>query len=285
MPIPALAPNLPARLAACLVGFVALSTAGAAGAAPATWQTDGAVGVNQVSYTLTFTCAGPTSVCDPLNAYSDTQVSTLTGGAGLDLDADLDALQFDTDSLQDVGLGPAPAYLTLVGSDLIFAGLPLFGVPEVVAPEVFSTDNPVVALTGLELPAPGSYPFVTQMTWGGHGDVVGDLAAVIPEIQVNPALVPVSGTLVVLGDVDFDGQVEFEIRDLQADTTSVEQYVEGTLVIDVHVSASLLANLSGEIEGDAPPPVPVLGGVAAGLLGVLLGAFGMRSARRRSTRV
>ena len=129
-----------------------------------------------------------------------------------------------------------------------------------VAPVVFSTDSPVIAVTGLELPAPGSYAINTSMTWGGHGDVVGDLAGAIPEIQVTPALVPVTATLVVLGDVDLDGYVEFEIRDLQTLTMTVDQYVEGTLVIDVQVTATLLANLSGRSKPRPPRPSPCWAG-------------------------
>ena len=121
MPIPFFSSKSPSTRVASAIGLLAAWTASAASAAPAIWQTDGSVGVSQVSYTLTFDCTGPSAVCDPLNVYSDTQVSTLTGGAGLDLDADLDALQFETDGLQDVGSGPAPAYLTLLGSDLTFA--------------------------------------------------------------------------------------------------------------------------------------------------------------------
>ena len=257
--------------------------AGVAGADTGTWQTDAAVGPSEVSYTLTFTCTGAAVVCDPLNAYSDTQISALTGAATLDIDTALETIQFDQDSLQDVGAGPAPAFVTLDGSDLTFAGLALFGIPEVQAPVVFSTDNPPIAVTGLDLLAPGSYPISTTLTWGGLGDVVGDLALTIPEIQVTPAPTSVTGTLVVLGDVDMDGLSEYEIHDLTATTTSVDQYVEGTLVVDVHVTAVLSANLSGEMQGTVAPPVPLAGLPGVGLLACLLASSGVLWMRRLST--
>ena len=263
-------------LAAILLG---LGAAANSEAATGTWQTDAAVGTSEVAYTLTFTCTGAAAVCDPLNAYSDTQVSTLTGAATLGFDADADTIRFDEDSQQDVGLGPAPAFVTMAGSDLIFAGLALFGVPEVVDPMVFSIDDPAIAVPGLDLSTPGTHPFSTTMTWGGQGDVVGDLALLVPEIRVAPGPVSVTGTLVVLGDVDVDGMVEYEIQDLAATSSSTDQYVEGTIVVDVHVTAVLNANLSGEVPSGPAPPVPGLGlGGALALAGGLL-ASGLRAAR------
>ncbi len=244
-----------------------------------TWQTDPSVGPSEVSYTLTFTCTGNAAICDPLNAYSDTQISTLGDGATLELDAVADTLQFDQDGTQDLGdgMGPIPTYLSLAGSDMTFAGLALFGVPEVTNPVVFSADQPLIPIAGLELLPPGTYAISTTMSWGGVADVVGNLALLIPEIVVTPSPVAVTGTLEILGDVDSDGAIEFEIQNLQATTQSTDQYVEGTVVVDVHVTAALVANLSGELA--APAPVPLLGAAALAALCALLAAAGAHALR------
>ena len=250
-----------------------------------TWQTDANVGPSTVSYTLSFTCIGPAAVCDPLNAYSDTQVSTLGDSATLQLDDVADTLQFDQDSSQDLddGMGPIPAYATLAGTDMTFAGLALFGVPEVVDPVVFSADQPLVPVTGLELLPPGTYPISATMSWGGVADVVGDVSLLVPRIVVTPAPVSVTGTLEILGDVDFDGLVEYEIRDLQATAQSTDQFTEPGLVVDIHVTAALVANLSGEVAAPATT-VPVLGMPALLGLGALLGASGIVGAARSQRR-
>lgn len=247
-----------------------------------TWQTDAAVGPSQVSYTLSFTCIGPAAVCDPLNAYSDTQVSTLGDAATLQLDVVADTLQFDADGVQDLddGMGPVPTYLSLAGSDMTFAGLALFGIPEVVGPVVFAVDQPLVPLAGLELLPPGSYPISTTMTWGGVADVVGDLSLLLPRIVVAPAPVTLTGTLEILGDVDSDGFVEYELQDLQATTQTTDQYDEPGLVLDVHVTASLVANLSGEVAAPVAP-VPALGAPALLALATSLGSLGLRRATSR----
>ncbi len=247
----------------------------AAQAEIATWQTDAAVGPSEVSYTLSFTCTGPAAVCDPLNAYSDTQISTLGGAATLQLDPVADTLQFDPDGTVDLGdgMGPVPTHLALSGSDMTFAGLALFGIPEVESPLVFSVDQPLIPLTGLELLPPGTYPISSTMSWGGVANVVGDLALLIPEIVVTPAPVAVTGTLEILGDVDTDGLIEFEIRNLQATTSSTDQYVEGTIVVDVEVTAVLVAHLSGEVAGTVPP-VPLLTPPTLAALCALLAAGG-----------
>lgn len=280
--VPALARAL--ALAGCCLSL-ALVLAQPAWSDTAPWQTDPLVGPSEVTYTLTFTCTGLAAICDPLNAYSDTQVSTLTDAATLQLDADADTLQFDQDGTQDLddGMGPIPTYVSLAGSDLTFAGLALFGIPEVVNPVVFSADQPLITLAGLELLPPGSYAISTTMLWGGVADVIGDLSLLLPGIVVTPSPVSVTGTLEVLGDVDLDGQIEFEIRDLQATTQSTDQYVEpGVATVDVHVTADLLANLSGEVAAPAVPPVPMLGLPGAMALIGLLGGLGLRHARRRS---
>jgi hypothetical protein len=257
--------------------------AGPVAADTGSWQTDPSVGPSEVSYTLTFTCFGPASVCDPLNAYSDTQVSTLTDTATLQLDEVADTLQFDPDSTQDLddGAGPIPAHLTLAGSDLTFAGVPLFGVPEVTSPVVFATDQPLIPLPGLELLPPGTYPISTTMSWGGVADVVGNISLLLPRIVVTPAAVAVTGTLEILGDVDSDGAIEYEIRDLQASTQATDQYDESGLVVDIHVTADLVANLSGEVAAPVAP-VPGLAAPALWALGVLLGSTGLSRARGRA---
>jgi len=282
---PLLPTPLPALLFRLLCATAMLLAAHAAAAGTGSWQTDANVGPSTVSYTLTFTCTGPAAVCDPLNAYSDTQVSTLDDAATLQLDDLADTLQFDQDGTQDLGdgNGPIPTYLALAGSDMTFAGLALFGVPEVVNPIVFSADQPLVPLAGLELLPAGTYPISTTMSWGGIADVVGDLALLVPTIVVTPTAVSVTGTLEILGDVDSDGAVEYEIRDLQASTVSTDQYTESGLVVDVHVAASLVANLSGEIA--APAPVPALGAPALAALAALLASAGGAVAARRERRL
>lgn len=262
-----------------------LLTSGAAIAAPGTWQTDTDVGPSQVSYRLTFTCTGPVAVCDALNGYDDTQISTLSDGATLQIDDVLETLQFDIDGNVDLddGMGPVPTSPSLAGSDMVFAGIALFGVPEVVNPVVFSGDQPLVALPGLTLQTPGVHPISTQMNWGGIADVIGTLSGILPKIVVSPASVPVTGTLEVLGDTDSNGFVEYEIQGLQATAQSTDQYTEpgSGLVVDIHVTADLLLNLSGEAPAPSAP-VPVLS--AAGVLGLvgLLGGVSTAVLRRRA---
>lgn len=276
----------PIRRALTLATLIAAAFATATSPALADtvpWQTDPNVGASEVSYTLTFTCTGLAVVCDPLNAYADTQVSTLGDAATLQLDAATDSLQFDQDGTADLddGLGPIPTYLSLAGSDMTFAGIALFGIPEVEAPIVFSADQPLITVAGLELLPPGSYAISTTMMWGGVADVVGDVSLLLPRIVVTPAPVSVTGTLEILGNIDADDAIEYEIRNLQATTQSTEQYVEpGVAVVDVHVTATLVANLSGEIQSTIAPPVPALGLPAAIGLVLVLGSVGVGHARR-----
>jgi hypothetical protein len=259
----------------------AMTWAGAALAAPATWQTDGAVGPNEVVYTLQLGCANPGFVCSLVDGYVDSDVSTVVGSGTFALDALLGELQFDSESSQDVGAGPQPAYLTMSGSDVLFANVPFAGVPEITNVLVFALSNPIITAVGFDLLTPGDYPFSQIVRYSGSGTVFGDLEFTLgPSIVVPPSDITLSGTLRVLGDVDLDGNVEYELRDVTGsfafqNTTTIS----GESVV-VDVAASLTANLSGETAGPPVAPVPLMGPLGTALL-VSLQAAAVLIVRRR----
>jgi hypothetical protein len=251
---------------------------GALRAAPGTWTTDDAVGPNRVDFRLQLSCPDAGLVCSLIDGYDDTQTSTTTGGATLDLDAGSDVLLFDSDSTQDVGAGAQPAYLTLQGSDLTFANVPFAGVPELVNVLVFALSSPPVAVPGLSLAVPGDTPFSETFSYSGLADVFGDLEFILPGIVVPPDDVVLSGVVRVLGDVDMDGFTEIELRGVTGTFALQNQTTIEGASVTVDVTADLEMNLSGEVEG-APSPVPSASTASLlGLAGLLL-ASGRRARR------
>lgn len=264
-----------------LATLVAALTAGNAQALD--WTTDPGVGPNQVSFTLEVACPGPTFACGLIDGYSDTQVSTLTGAGTFVADELGQTIQFETDSTQDVGSGPQPAYLTMPGSDLTFANLPFAGVPEIVNLSIFALTDPTISVPGLLLTLPGDYPFSETISYATLGEVVGDLEFILPDVVATGDVV-VSGTLRVLGDIDFDGMIELELRDL---TGTLLVSGPGTIAdepVTIDITAVLTANLSSEVQGPGGPIsiVPALAPVPTATLMALLIMGGRALSRRRS---
>lgn len=248
------------------------------------WTTDPAVGPNEVAFTLDVTCPGISFACTLINGYSDTQVSTLTG-AGTYLSAPgSETVRFETDSTQDVGSGPQAAYLTMIGTNLTFANLPFAGVPEVVNLLIFALTDPEIPVPGLDLMTPGDYPFSETISYSSLGEVVGDLEFILPDLVAPPGDVVVSGTIRVLGDIDLDGMIELELRDV---TGTLGVSGPGNIAgepVTVDITASLTANLSSEILGTGVAIVPSLGPAATIGLAALLTLAGSQALRRRQER-
>ncbi len=254
------------------VAVVAFALPGAALADPGTWTTDAAVGPSKVDFTLELTCPAPGFTCSLIDGYVDVQTSTVMGSGTLDLDLDGDTFQVDTDSTQDVGSGPQPAYLTMSGTDMTFALIPFAGVPELTNVLIFALSNPPIPTTGLELQA-GDYPFSETVSYSGLADVIGDLEFILPDgIVIAPDDVTVSGVFRVLGDPDFDDFIEYELRDVTASFSLQNFTTIGGEPVTVDITADLTANLSGETPAPPSPPVqvPALSPLAVGLLAALL---------------
>jgi hypothetical protein len=177
-----------------------------------------------------------------------------------------------------VGAGAQPIYNLLTGSNMTFASIPFAGVPEITSLLVFATTDPPLDVVGLSLLQPGDYPLSGSVDYASLGDVVGDLELILPDIVVPPQTVMLSGTLRVLGDVDADDLVEYEVRDLTASLALQFPGLIGGENVDVDVVSTLTANLSGEAA--APILVPLLGGAGLWLLAGGLTLVGGRCAGR-----
>ncbi len=239
------------------------------------WQTDVAVGPSDVEITLDLLCMGGGLVCDLLDSYADTQTAVLSGSGDIDIDDVADTIQFQQDSSQDLGMGPIPAYSTTTASDLTFAEIPFTGIPMTEAGVVFGTTNPPISVPGLDLTAPGNYPFSGAVDYAMIADVVGDLDVQIPMLISTPSSVTLSGVLTVLpnGSVelrDVIGTLNFQ------DTVALLGEIP-TLVVD----ADLTLNVSVEL----PPiiiPIPALsrGGLVM-LAGLMIAVVGFSAAPGR----
>jgi hypothetical protein len=221
-----------------------------------TWTTDALVGVNQVEFTIDITCPATSFVCDLIDGYSDTRFSTLSGAGGLVFDSVAQSIHFGTDGLQDVGAGPQPAFFTLSGTPMTFATIPFAGIPEIENLLVFSLSDVPIDVPGLSLVAPGDYPFSVLLGEAATADVIGDLELSLPDIVVPAQTVTLAGVVRVLGNVDADSWVEYELLDV---TASLDLQLPGNIggePVDIDVTASLTANLSGEAPG--PTAVPGL---------------------------
>jgi len=138
---------------------VALTLPALAQAEPGSWVTDAGVGSNEVEFTLAITCPAVSFVCDYVDGYADTQISMMSGSGTLEIDAAGEFFRFDSDSTQDVGSGPQPAYLTLTGEDMEFALIPFAGVPEIENPVVFALTDPPI-----DVPGPPVWPASARAT-------------------------------------------------------------------------------------------------------------------------
>jgi hypothetical protein len=232
-------------LAAVLALLTAPSLARALGGV---WATDGSVGVNQVDYRLQLTCPATSLVCSLVDGYDDTQTSTMSGSGTLSVEPVAGTFMVKTDSSQDVGSGLQPAHLTLSGADLTYANIPFAGVPELVNVLVFALTNPAVAPTALDLGATGDYPFSEMISYSGLAEVVGDLEFILPGIVVPPDDVLVSGVFRVLGDLDSDGAVDFEVRDVTGTFTLQSPATIGGESVTVDITADMTLNLRGDLR-------------------------------------
>jgi hypothetical protein len=232
-------------LAAVLALLTAPSLARALGGV---WATDGSVGVNQVDYRLQLTCPATSLVCSLVDGYDDTQTSTMSGSGTLSLEPVAGTFMVKTDSSQDVGSGLQPAHLTLSGADLTYANIPFAGVPELVNVLVFALTNPAVAPTALDLGETGDYPFSEMISYSGLAEVVGDLEFILPGIVVPPDDVLVSGVFRVLGDLDSDGAVDFEVRDVTGTFTLQSPATIGGESVTVDITADMTLNLRGDLR-------------------------------------
>jgi hypothetical protein len=254
-----------------------------ANAAPGTWQTDAGVGPNEIVFTLDLTCSNPGFVCDLIDGYSDQDTSLITGNGGLQIDDLLDEIQFDQDSVQDVGSGTQPAYLTMAGSDLTFANIAFAGVPEITNLLVFALSNPIISVPGFLLETPGDYPFSQSISYSGLGTVIGNLEFVLgPNIIVPPTDVVVSGTLRVLGDIDFDAKIEYELIDLTGTFGFQNATTIGGESVLINLTADMTANLSGETDDPNPQiiDVPMLGAPGLLVLASALAGFAIQLVRK-----
>jgi hypothetical protein len=86
----------------------------------------------------------------------------------------------------------------------------------------------------------------------------------------------------MLGDVDFDSFLEYELVNLSAVLSTQQPGNIGGEPVTLSVTAMLTANLSGEVEG--PVALPALGGVGMLVLSAGLALIGGRAARRRQVR-
>jgi hypothetical protein len=264
-----------------LVVGLTLTLPALAQAATGSWVTDDGVGPNQVDFTLEITCPAVSFVCDLINGstgedhYSDTQTSNTTGAGTLEIDGPGEFIRFDSDSTQDVGSGPQPAYFTLTGTDMEFLLIPFAGVPEIENPVVFALTDPPIDVPGLAGLNPGDYAFAQTMSYSALADVVGDLEFILPGIVVPPDDVVLSGVLRVLGDVDQDGRTEYELRGVTGGFAYQVPSTIGGEPVTIQVTGQLSANLSGETPPAPPiPPVPALGPLGLVSLSLLLSIAG-----------
>ena len=199
-----------------LVAGMLLLLPGAAHAQLGTWATDPAVGASDLDVTIQISCAAPSFVCSLVDGYADTQTSSLSGSGGLLVDAPLGTLRFETDGLQDWGTGPQPVYNLFSGGSMIFASVPFAGVPQIASLLVFASSDPLIPVPGFFDLGPGDYPFSQSVPYGLLADIVGDMELNVPDIVSPPQSILLTGTLRILGDIDLDGMVEYELTQFSA---------------------------------------------------------------------
>ena len=135
--------------------------------------------------------------------------------------------------------------------------------------------DPPIDVPGLAGLSPGDYPFSQTMSYSGLADVVGDLEFILPGIVVPPNDIVLSGVLRVLGDVDLDGRIEYELRGVTGSFVYQVPSTIGGEPVTIQVSGQLTANLSGETLTALPVPTPALGPLGLVLLSLLLSLAGM----------
>lgn len=263
-----------------LVALLLVASASAATAEILPWS-DRPTFVNRVDYTLDISCSGTGLVCEALDAYTDTQLASVSGSGEVDLDLVAGTLQFLQDGTQDVGSGPQASYATLDVADLVFAEIPFVGAPATEGGVVFALANPIFdAGTPLSV---GTHPISVLVSYAALADIVGPVDAYIPEIQQGPTDVLLSGELEVTALLP-GGGIAYSLNDL---TGTLQVSNPTTLLgedVVVTVTADMTLNLSGNNFTPGFTPLPALGGWAsAGLCGALAG-LGAAMLRRRTAK-
>ena len=258
-----------------LTAFLALFIPGLASGQVGTWATDPGVGPSTLGVTIQVSCPAISFTCDTVNGYADSQNSTLSGSGGLELDTLASTLRFETDGNENWGLGPQPVFNRLSGTGITFANIPFAGVPEVASLLTFATANPLISVPGLVDLLPGDYSFSQAIPYASLIDITGDLELNLPDIIMPPQNVTVTGSLHVLGDIDLDTRVEYELRNLSAVLTVLQPGNIGGEPVAIAITSALSANLSGEVAG--PVAVPALGG--SGIL-LLVGGLALMGSRK-----
>jgi hypothetical protein len=242
-----------------------------------TWQTDAAVGVNQLEMTVEVDCPAAGFICDQVDGYSDMQVSALSGSGSLEVDGGAGTIQFLTDGDVNLGFGLQPSYGFLSGSDLAFDYIPFAGVPEFVNFTTFATASPLISPSGFSSLAVGNYPVSAVVPYAALADVVGDLEFNVPDLIVPEQDVTLTGVFRVAGDTDLDGFVEYEL-DLSTSLLSVQAAQIAGEPVQISVTAQLTTHLSGVVPQALP--VPLLGTIGILLLVAVLSGVAATSLRR-----
>ena len=250
-----------------------------ASATPGTWATDSGVGSNQLVITIEIDCPAASFICGSVDGYTDIQASSLSGSGTLEIDPAAGTIQFLTDGNSDLGFGPQATFHTLAGSDLIFTYVAFAGVPEFVNIEIFATAGPAILPVGFASFVPGDYPLSASLPYASLVDVVGDLEFNVPDIVVPAQNVTLTGTLRVLGDTNFDGFMEYELRDLSAQLDLVQSAQIAGEPVEISITSVLSSNLSGEVAYGAP--LPVFGAIGLLALAVVLVISSLLSLRSR----
>ena len=265
------------RRAACLFLLFCLSP-GLSLAQSGTWVTDVGVGTSQLNVTIQVACPAMSFVCSLVDGYADTRVSNLSGSGGLMVDAASGILQFETDGLQDWGVGPQPVFALMSGTGMTFDSIPFAGAPQIASLLVFASADPLIPIPGFMNLGPGDYPFSQSIPYASLANIVGDLELNVPDIVMTPQSVLVTGTYRVYGDFDLDGNIEYEVQNLSAALSLQQPGNIGGEPVTIAITSALTANLSGEVA--APVALPALGGLATLLLSGTMALMGLRATRR-----
>lgn len=241
------------------IGFLfhaLILAAASAHATTGTWQTDASVGQSQVEMTVEVDCPGAGFICQQVDGYSDTRISTLSGSGSLEVDDVAGTLQFLTDGDMDLGFGPQPVYVSLSGESLDFDYIPFAGIPQFVNLSVFATAAPLISPSGFSSLSAGEYLISETVPYAALADVIGDLEFNVPDLVVPEQDVVLSGFFRVLGDVDLDGFVEYEIV-LSVSLLVVQPAQIGGQPVQISVNTQLTNHFSGSVAQGLP--VPLLG--------------------------